>query len=139
MQPRPKLRIWQLSLWTLLVAITLICVMSGVYAHWIRPRKLELLVDEFNKTIDERHYDDAYKIALEAKRSYPKHPAAKLLVEKAKFAKQIAYNERPIEKGFVGYPQVISNPTPEPPDAETEVTFMDQEWWEALAARRTHR
>jgi hypothetical protein len=58
-----------------------------------------------------------------------------LLVEKAKFAKQIAYNERPIERGCIGYPQVIPDPTPEPPDAETEVTYLNMERWEALAAK----
>ncbi len=139
MQQQSKLRLWQLSLRTLLLTTTVICVGTGVYARWIHPRKLELLVEKFNETIDERRYDDAYEIALEAKRGYPKHPDAELLVEKAKFAKQISYSEAPIERGFVGYPQVILDPTPEPPDAETEVTYMDKEWWEALAAKWKQR
>jgi len=122
-----------------LIAITLICVASGVYAHWMRPRKLELLVEEFNERIDERRYDDAYEIAFEAKRAYPKHPVTELLVEKAKFARQIAYNERPIDRGFVCYPYVIPDSTQEPAETETAVTFMNMERWEAIAAKWKQR
>jgi hypothetical protein len=138
MQPRPKLRFWQLSLRTLLLAITLICIASGVYAHWMQPRRLELLVEEFNKTIDERRYDDAYKIALEAKRGYPKHPVSELLVAKADFAKQIATNTAPAcgtgswRGGCIGY-------SSEDIPSEPQMTYMDPKKWEAIADKSKQR
>jgi len=134
MQPRPKLRLWQLSLRTLLLAITFICVASGVYAHWMRPRKLELLVEEFNERIDERRYDDAYRIALEAKRGYPKHPVVELLVAKAEFAKQIATNTEPA-CGTGSWRGDECSPADDV-TSESEVTWMDPAKWKAVADKR---
>jgi hypothetical protein len=90
---RAKLRLWQFSLRTLLLATTLVCAATGVYAPWIRPRPLELLVDEFNTAIDERRYEDAFALGSEARRGYPKSAVADLVYEKAKFARQIVCRE----------------------------------------------
>jgi hypothetical protein len=134
MQPRPKLRLWQLSLRTQLLVITLVCVGTGVYARWIRPRKLEVLMDEFNTAIDERRYDDVYSLGCEAKRSYPKSAVAELLVEKAKFALQISTNRGPRQNGFFG----CSLPD-EGPNDDTEFSWVDTEKWKALGDKLRRR
>lgn len=134
MQPRPKLRLWQLSLRTLLLTTTLICVASAVYARWIRPRKLEVLVEEFNTAIDERRYDDAYSLGCEAKRSYPKSAVAELLVEKAQFALQISTNRGPKQNGFFCW----SLPD-EGASNDTEFSWVDTEKWKALADKLRRR
>lgn len=76
------------------MVVTLSSVALAEYA-WQRERQraLELRVEEFNKAIDERHYDAAYRIALLARSDYPSSPVARLLLEKALFAHQIAYRE----------------------------------------------
>ncbi|MFN0018999.1 MAG: hypothetical protein ACKVP0_12115 [Pirellulaceae bacterium] len=137
MQPRPKLRLWQLSLRTLLLTTTLICIGTGVYARWMRPRKLELLVEEFNTAIDECRYDDACAIGREAKWGYPEHVAASLLSEKGEYARQIATNTAPVG-GSCGETQCYFGD--DVPGNESEgVVYMDTKKWEEIVALRKRR
>src|SRR6185295_12227519 len=95
MQPRPKLRLWQLSLRTLLLATTVICVGTGAYVRWLRPRPLLHLIQECNTAIGEGRYDDACAFGREAKWGYPDNVVAGFLSEKAEYARQIATNTVP--------------------------------------------
>ena len=55
--------------------------------------KLAQLVEQFNRLIDERRYAEAEIIAKQAHEIAPENAVTTLLVEKSKFAKQIAFNE----------------------------------------------
>ena len=89
---RKRLYPWQLSLRTLLAVITFSCVGLAEYAwRQERQRALVLKVEAFNRTIDERRYEAAYRIALQARSEYPSEPVAELVMEKALFARQIRY------------------------------------------------
>ncbi len=136
MQPQRKLQLWQLSLRTLLLTTTLICVTSGVYARWIRPRKLELLVEEFNTAIDECRYDDACAIGREAKWGYPDNVVAGFLSEKAECASQIATNTVPSGIRF-GETQCYFDDVI--PGNEGEVKYMDPIKWQEIVAMRLRR
>ncbi len=139
MQPRPKLRLWQLSLRTLMLSTALICVASGVYARWMRPRKLELLVEEFNKRIDERHYDDAYEIALEANRGYPKNAVTDLMVAKAEFAKVISTNTQPAGCGTGSWRGGGCYCGVEGISSDSQVSYGDPEKWKTVTGKRKRR
>ncbi len=65
--------------------------------------KLAQLVEQFNKLIDERRYAEAEIIAKQANEIAPQNAVTTLLVEKSKFAKQIAFNEDVKARKEAGY------------------------------------
>ena len=136
MKPRPKLRLWQLSLRTTMLVTTLLCVATGIYARWIRPRPLELLVNEFNTAIDERRYDDAFALGSEARWGYPKSDVAELLFLKGEFARQISTNTEPVDNRFVGTHCYFGEGIP---GDESVVSNIDTKKWEALGAKLMQR
>lgn len=98
---RKRLHSWQLSLRTLLMVVTLSSVALAEFAwHRERQRVLGLSVDAFNRTVDDRRYGAAYRFALQARSEYPSSSVAELMIEKAIFARQIAYADENV--GFKG-------------------------------------
>ena len=52
-------------------------------------------MEAFNRTIDERRYEAAYRIALQARSEYPFEPVTEFMMNKAVGVLQIVYGEEP--------------------------------------------
>jgi general secretion pathway protein D len=100
--------------------------------------KLAQLVEQFNKLIDERRYAEAEIIAKQAHEIAPENSVTALLVEKSKFAKQIAFNEdnkAAKEAGYLGAMNSLEEAAIPWNDAES-IKYMDVTKWEQISKMR---
>ena len=101
--------------------------------------KLGQLVEQFNKLIDERRYAEAEIIAKQANEIAPQNPVTTLLVEKSKFAKQIAFNEdtkAAKEAGYMGAMNGLEDASIPWNDSEN-IRYMDVTKWEQISKMRS--
>jgi hypothetical protein len=85
---------------TLLIAVSLACLVSSIYGR--RQRRAEYLarlVDEFNVALGDQRYARADRLANEAVREFPNETAAEYMVEKSKLAQRIIHGEETGERG----------------------------------------
>lgn len=100
--------------------------------------KLAQLVEQFNKLIDERRYSEAEIIAKQANEIAPENPVTALLVEKSKFAKQIAFNEdnkAAKEAGTLGAFNSMEDAAI-PFDDREPIRYMDVTKWDQISKMR---
>lgn len=89
-----KLRWWQCSLRSLLILVTLACIVSSIFAwRQNRQRRLVRLVESFNVAMDEQRYNDAKSIARVAHKELPSDPLTESMLEKADFARQVVFDQ----------------------------------------------
>jgi general secretion pathway protein D len=101
--------------------------------------KLGQLVEQFNSLIDERRYAEAEIIAKQANEIAPQNPVTALLVEKSKFAKQIAFNEdnkARKEAGYIGAYNAIEESS-QPWDDRESIKWMEVTKWEQISKMRS--
>jgi hypothetical protein len=94
-----KQRTWrqrccQISLRTIVVVTTLVCLAAAVYG-WRERRENELvvLVEKFNAAIDDGEFPKAVQIAERALDRFPNHPVAICMLEKGRLAWGISLGE----------------------------------------------
>lgn len=100
--------------------------------------KLGQLVEQFNKLVDERRYAEAEIIAKQANEIAPENPVTTLLVEKSKFAKQIAFNEDNKSAKEAGF-RLAMNGLEEasvPWDDSESIKYMDVTKWDQISRMR---
>jgi general secretion pathway protein D len=100
--------------------------------------KLAQLVEQFNRLIDERRYAEAEAIAKQAHEIAPQNAVTTLLVEKSKFAKQIAFNEdvkARKQDGYLGAMGALED-SHVPWDDRESIKFMDVTKWEQMSKMR---
>ena len=100
---------------------------------------MALLVDDFNRMIDEQRYPEAEVIAKQAADLDPNSPVAQQLVLQAKFIRRVM-NEASIadekERGFVDAMAVGRRTPPIPFDDNDPYRFPDPTKWNELTASR---
>ena len=100
--------------------------------------KLAQLVENFNKLIDERRYAEAEVVAKQANEIAPENPVTVLLVEKSRFAKQVAFNEDLQSRKNAGVIAAFDSAEESiiPFDDRNPIVFGDVTRWEQISKMR---